>query len=89
MIRKYKQDVLVGRRGRRAILETLVKDDRVTFSVVLNGKVLASRSTSRTQDERIAIMRLSRAVSGLAYVFIVKVPQEKISILEKYERGRS
>ncbi len=82
--RKYKQSVLIGRRKRPAILETFVKDNCTTYAVISKGKVIATRSTSKTQDDEAALMRLSKAVSGLAYVYVIPVPQEKESTLERY-----
>jgi myo-inositol-1-phosphate synthase len=82
--RKYKQNVLIGQRKRPAILETCMKDTGTTFTIIHKDKVIATRSTSRTQDEQTAIMRLSKAVSGLAYVFVIPVPQAKEPIIERY-----
>lgn len=82
--RKYRQSVLIGRNKRTAILETCVKDACTTFTIIHKDKVIATRSTSKTQDEPTAIMRLSKAVSGLAYVYVVPVPQEKDNVIAHY-----
>lgn len=81
---KYRQDVLIGRRKRRAILQTSITDAGITFSIIQKGKVIASRSTSKTQDEETALMRLSKAVSGLWHVFVIPVPQGKESVKNRY-----
>ncbi len=83
-MKKYKQDVLIGRNKRPAILETRIKDDCITFTVIQKDKVIATRSTSKTQDEQTAMRRLSKAVSGLAYVFIVPVVQEPTKTKDRY-----
>lgn len=83
-MKKYRQDVLVGRNKRPAILETCVKDDCITFTVIQKNKTVATRSTSKTQDEQTAIRRLAKAVSGLAYVFVVPVVQEPNKIKDRY-----
>lgn len=82
--RKYSQSVLIGRNKRPAILQTTVKDNCTMFTIIQKGKVIATRSTSQTQDEETAIMRLSKAVSGLAYVYVVPVPQTQEKIKERY-----
>jgi len=84
MKKKYRQDVLIGRNKRPAILETRITDDKVTFIVICKGDVIATRSTSKTQDEESAIMRLAKAVNGLAYVFVVPVEAEKTKTKERY-----
>jgi hypothetical protein len=84
--RRHTQNILVGRNKRPAILQTTVTDKGTTFSVVQKGKVIATRSTSKTQDEEAAIMRLSKAVKGLAYVFILPVPQEKDNVITRYQK---
>jgi hypothetical protein len=81
---KYRQDVLIGRRKRRAILETSIGKACMTFSVIFKDKVIATRSTSRTQDEEAALMRLSKAVNGLAYVFVIPIPQGRERRKEQY-----
>lgn len=83
-MKKYRQDVLIGRNKRPAILETCVKDDCITFTVIQKNKIVATRSTSKTQDEQTAIRRLAKAVSGLAYVFVVPVVQEPNKIKDRY-----
>ncbi|NOH00625.1 MAG: hypothetical protein HND47_00945 [Chloroflexi bacterium] len=85
----YEQSVLIGFRKRPAVLRTIVRNGVTTFSVVLNGVVIASRFTSKTQDAEIAIRRLAKAVSGLSYVFVVPVLQENRTTVERYRRGRS
>jgi uncharacterized YccA/Bax inhibitor family protein len=82
--RRHIQNVLVGRRKRPAILQTTVTRDGVTFAVVQKGKVIATRSTSKTQDEEAAIVRLSKAVKGLAYVFVIPVSQDKDDLKKRY-----
>jgi hypothetical protein len=82
--KKYRQSILVGRNKRPAILQTTVKDNCTTFTIIQKGKTIATRSTSKTQDEPTAIMRLSKAVSGLAYVYVVPVPQEKDNVIARY-----
>lgn len=83
-MRKYKQNILIGRGKRPAILETRVKDDCITFSVIQKGKALATRSTSTTQSPEVAMMRLSKAVRGLSYVYVVPVPMERESVIDRY-----
>lgn len=81
---KYRQDVLIGRRKRRAILQTSITDAGITFSIVQKGKVIATRSTSKTQTEEAALMRLSKAASGLWYVFVIPIPQGKETAAKRY-----
>jgi hypothetical protein len=82
--RKYRQSILVGRNKRIAILETTVTDNCITFAIMQKGKTIATRSTSKTQDEENAIMRLSKAVSGFSYVYVIPVPQEKDNVIKRY-----
>jgi hypothetical protein len=82
--RKYNQSVLIGRNKRSAILETIVTGDHITFAVVQKGRVIATRSTSKTQDEEAAMRRLSKAVNGLAYVFVIPVPYDKDDLKKRY-----
>lgn len=84
--RRHLQNVLIGRNKRPAILQTTVTDKGITFSVVQKGKTIATRSMSKTQDEEAAMMRLSKAVKGLAYVFVVPVPQEKDNVIMRYQK---
>ncbi len=84
--RIHKQDVLIGRGKRHAILQTTVTNYGITFSVTQKGKTIATRSTSKTQDEETAMRRLSKAVKGLAYVFVVPVPQEKDNVIMRYQK---
>ncbi|MCC6568923.1 MAG: hypothetical protein IT315_06775 [Anaerolineales bacterium] len=81
---KYRQDVLIGRRKRRAILQTSITDAGITFSIIHKDKVIATRSTSKTQNEEAALMRLSKAVSGLWHVFVIPVPQGKEGAAKRY-----
>jgi hypothetical protein len=84
--KKYKQNILIGRNKRPAILETSIKNNCMTFTVVQKNKTIATRSTSKTQDEETAIKRLSKAVHGFAYVFILPVPQDnkKGDVIKRY-----
>lgn len=82
--RKFRQSVLIGRRKRPAILETIVKGDCTTYAVIQKNKVIATRSTSQTHDEEAALMRLSKAVAGLSYVFVIPVPQGKDDAKKRY-----
>ncbi|MBI1795169.1 MAG: hypothetical protein HYR70_13410 [Chloroflexi bacterium] len=81
---KYRQNILIGCNKRPAILETHIESNCTTFTVIQKDKVIATRSTSKTQSEEIAMMRLSKAVSGLAYVYVVPVPQKRESRIERY-----
>ena len=80
----YQQKVLIGRRKSPAILETSIKDNCTTFTVKQRRTVIATRSTSRTQDEETALMRLSKAVNGLAYVYVIPVPRQKDDAKTRY-----
>jgi hypothetical protein len=82
--RKFRQSVLIGRRKRPAILETIAKNDCTIFAVIQKNKVIATRSTSKTQDEEAALMRLSKAVAGMSYVFVIPVPQQKDGVKKRY-----
>ena len=82
--RKHRQKILIGRNKRPAVLITSVKDNCTTFTIIQNDKTIATRSTSKTQSEETAIMRLSKAVSGFAYVFIIPVSQEKENVIKRY-----
>lgn len=82
--RRHKQNILIGRNKRPAILQTTVTGDGVTFAVVQKGKVIATRATSKTQDEETAILRLAKAVNGLAYVFVIPVSNDKDKLKKRY-----
>ena len=84
MKKRYRQNILIGRNRSPAILETCVKDDCITFTVIRKNKILATRSTSKTQDEELAMMRLAKAVSGLAYIFVIPVLDEKEKLKDRY-----
>lgn len=83
---RHAQSVLVGRNKRPAILQTTVTDSGATFAIIQKGEVIATRSTSKTQDEEAAIMRLAKAVNGLAYVFIIPVTLGKDNIKRRYQK---
>lgn len=83
---RHTQSVLVGRNKRPAILQTTVTDSGATFAIIQKSKVVATRSTSKTQDEEAAIKRLAKAVNGLAYVFIIPVSLDKDNIKRRYQK---
>ncbi len=82
----YQQSILIGKTKRPAILETHKDGTCTTFAVKCKGKVIATRSTSKTQDEETAIIRLARAVNGLAYVFIIPVATGGEKIVKQYKK---
>ena len=85
-MKPYIQKILYGRSKRPGILETVLMVDKTTFKIKdKNGNVIATRTTSKNSDEEATITRLSKAVNGLFYVFIIPVLQGKAdSIKEKY-----
>lgn len=84
--RRHSQNVLIGRNKRPAVLQTTVTDSGATFAIIQKNKVIATRSTSKTQDEEAAIMRLAKAVNGMAYVFIIPVVLDKDRIKTRYQK---
>jgi len=84
--RRHSQNVLIGRNKRPAILQTTVTDSGATFAVIQKGKTIATRSTSKTQDEKAAIMRLAKAVNGMSYVFIIPVTLDKDNVKTRYQK---
>lgn len=84
--KRFEQNILIGRNKRPAILETRKDGTCTTFAVKCKGKVIATRSTSKTQDEETAIMRLARAVNGLSYVFIIPVATDREKTVKRYRK---
>lgn len=84
--KRYEQTILIGRNKRPAILETCKDTNCITFAVKCKGRVIATRSTSKTQDEETAIKRLARAVNGLAYVFIIPVETGREKTVKQYKK---
>jgi hypothetical protein len=47
------------------------------FSVVVKGKVIATRTTSARRNAPLAIASLAKACKGLAYVYVIPVDYSK------------
>jgi len=80
----YNQDVLIGKRKKRAILRTLKDENGSTYSILLEGKSIASRSTTSKRNDEETIQSLSKAVNGLTYIFLIPVSTKKETIKERY-----